>query len=350
MSSRSNRNGEIDLMRFMFCIFIIIYHYPLKFINIGVSGYFAVEFFFITSGVYFAKKMNAIQCSSKEIGFSFIISKILNYYKFYIPALILNLIYIVIYEWKGLHDFVYRLFISIPQFTFLDMLGFNVLRYDALIYVGASWYLSATILSYIILTPIISYSLKDFTTKIAPIIIVISISFLYKYYGKLTVLHDFSVGFIDGGLIRSIFEISLGCVCFEIGEKLKNKKSKNPKIMTLIEVVIITIVFFYMCGYHAPITELPMLLLLAVAIIIAYSEQSNLQLIRKCNIINYLGKLSFPLYVFHRIVSSFFEKLNIANHFIIYIVICILLSTTMMWVIKKKELITQHHLDYKQSR
>lgn len=336
MSDRSNRNGEIDLMRFIFSIFIIIYHYPLKYLNIGVSGYFAVEFFFITSGVYFAKKMNAIQCSNKEIGFSFIVNKILNYYRFYIPALMLNLIYIVIYEWQGLSDFVYRLFISIPQFTFLDMLGFNVLRYNTIIYVGASWYLSATLLTYIILIPIISYSLKDFTTKIAPFIIIISISFLYKYYGKLSALHDFTVGFIDGGLIRSICEVSLGCVCFEIGEKIKNKNSKNSKIMTLIEVVIITIVIFYMCGYRDPITELPMLLLLSVAIIIAYSETSNLQLIRNCNIINYLGKLSFPLYVFHRIVASFFEKLNITNHFLAYIVICILLSATMMWALKKR--------------
>ena len=55
------RNGKVDLLKFLFSIIVIIYHfdnavkYPFE---IFTRGYIGVEFFFVTSGFLFAKSLS----------------------------------------------------------------------------------------------------------------------------------------------------------------------------------------------------------------------------------------------------------------------------------------------------
>ena len=50
------RNGFIDVLKFLFSIVIVIFHYySPKYSYLGM-GYTAVEFFMITSGIFFWNK------------------------------------------------------------------------------------------------------------------------------------------------------------------------------------------------------------------------------------------------------------------------------------------------------
>lgn len=47
------RNGNIELLRFMFCMCVVLYH-----AWVGPGGYIGVEFFFMVTGFFLAKKVD----------------------------------------------------------------------------------------------------------------------------------------------------------------------------------------------------------------------------------------------------------------------------------------------------
>ena len=93
------RNGEIDLLRFIFSSMIVIHHYNASFnFNILENGYIAVEFFFLLSGYLMAQSAYKItskkdKLESSEIAdstWSFIIKKVKAFYPYYAFAVILQ--------------------------------------------------------------------------------------------------------------------------------------------------------------------------------------------------------------------------------------------------------------------
>ena len=56
------RNGKIDLLKFLFSIMVIVFHFNKHLYNYDFCqrGYIAVEFFFVTSGFLFAKSLAKI--------------------------------------------------------------------------------------------------------------------------------------------------------------------------------------------------------------------------------------------------------------------------------------------------
>ena len=63
---RSKRNGKVDLLRFLFALFIMFLHYGYRpelviegvTFRLGQNGAFAVVFFFILSGYLLAKSVH----------------------------------------------------------------------------------------------------------------------------------------------------------------------------------------------------------------------------------------------------------------------------------------------------
>lgn len=70
---KRERNPIIELLRFVFCLVIINYHFYSHYLsnlenpNYFSRGYLGDEFFFIVSGYYFAKKVSTIETSINSI-------------------------------------------------------------------------------------------------------------------------------------------------------------------------------------------------------------------------------------------------------------------------------------------
>ena len=103
MKKNQNRNGMIDLMRFILSIILVIFHggvgiYTLfnKQIIYFYGGPTAVEFFFLISGYLMAKSINEIRDNNNILksSYNFFKKKILSFYPAYFICWLVSFILI----------------------------------------------------------------------------------------------------------------------------------------------------------------------------------------------------------------------------------------------------------------
>ena len=134
------RNGNIEILRFIFCMLIILVHFPQEVrYSFGSSGYLGVEFFFMISGLFLGRKLK----KDKELhqkepisdtltsSWKYFLSRIKSIYPFYFAAVgffcILN---IILKHTKLLNSILY--FIS-------DLLFLQIFRFPSISYTGTVW-------------------------------------------------------------------------------------------------------------------------------------------------------------------------------------------------------------------
>ena len=163
------RNGELDFFKLLFCIVVISFHSGY-FIQ-SENGYFkggsiAVDFFFVVSGVMMAR--NAAQKAYEEnLGidtFEFIKKKILRFmpdiYVAWVIAFVVKHWHFV--SWKQV---VKDLFASIWELLFLTNTGIVGYSPNDASYLSndATWYISAMILSMLLLWPLLRKYKENFS-------------------------------------------------------------------------------------------------------------------------------------------------------------------------------------------
>lgn len=228
ISTEKGRNLSIDIMRMIFAVNVFINHSSgLIHPNENVSaymmfGFLGVEFFFILSGYLMAAK--ADKESDVEIGSAtirFIYKKVCSYYPYFIIAWIMGMAVDGI--GKDVKTIVTNILKSFPILFQINMAGFR--GYQVL---GPTWYLSAMILTMLILYPLLLRFRKDFNLAIAPIIGIFSYGYLFLKVGNLATIEPLDNGFIYTGLIRGVGGISLGCICYECAKTL-SQQSPNKR-------------------------------------------------------------------------------------------------------------------------
>ena len=66
MQLKSARNGEIDVLRFVFSIIIVLHHFDQTFpIGMMKDGYIAVEFFFMVTGFLMVHSLHKLEPQPK---------------------------------------------------------------------------------------------------------------------------------------------------------------------------------------------------------------------------------------------------------------------------------------------
>ena len=85
------RNGEIDILRAVFAIIILIYHSHiiyLKSANYFIRGYLGVEFFFLVSGYYLAKNAKTSGTSVADASVRYVFNRFFSIISIYLISLI----------------------------------------------------------------------------------------------------------------------------------------------------------------------------------------------------------------------------------------------------------------------
>ena len=292
------RNGEIDILRFVFAMTIVLYHFSCFFdISLYRNGGVAVEFFFfLTGALMVTKKYDKCTELYKTI-YSFIKKKIFSFYPYYISVILLQLVIIdIIINNTTFFDTVHKLVNGIPNLLLMQMLGIEI-SYGADI--GGSWYLSAMIISVFILFCIYVHDSNAVYT-IFPIIGLVGCG-LHFFSGNI----DFSswggyeVYFIR--IIRALSGISLGAWAMGLSTFVSKSISHKKKIVLT---VVKWLLIFVAVGQGSVIFENSTVISFSIIPIIILSFSGSTYIVKGNRLTNLLGKLSLVIYLTHFLIIN----------------------------------------------
>ena len=323
-------NGIISFWKFMFSMLIVLFHCNENLLkgNFFAAGRIGVEFFFLTSGYLMAKKALNNKNDISNIGIettTYIWRKIKSFFPYIIVPFIITIFVKEIYQPQKLVNSIWNL-------TFLDMSG---VKSTAVI--GQTWYISAMLISMLILYPLIRRYKSTFTHIIAPIIVITIGGWMSHKYGSVSGPLVY-VNFIYKGLLRAIFEISLGTIIYEIAQKIKsiNFTKLSKFLLTIVEIVGFVSIFFIVNIKNATSKyEFVMILILTISISLAVSEKTIFYNISNNKLCYYLEKLSLPIYLNHiwiiLLVGKHLKNYSFGAKTIISVVLAIAFSIFIMW-------------------
>ncbi len=304
------RNGEIDLLRFVFCIVIVIHHFNAIYgFNMFSRGYIAVEFFFLVSGYLMAKHAERIRLSSEAMPpvgdgtWKFIIGKIRRFYAYYICAILTQVVVrFVIINHMTFKEIVKSFLGSIPTFT----LTFFGLSYSARsLYVGNTWYLSVMIICMFLLYPLLLKSYDTASKVVFPLLAVFLLGYLFETYHSLAAYEKWN-GFCYEGILRGLGEMALGASLCPLSGYLTDRfgwllNSRRPGVKILFTGVKLScyavVLVFAWARVLKGLFNLQAFLFCAIGVLLSFSNAGYT--IPDSAFTRCLGRLSLPIYIFH---------------------------------------------------
>ena len=168
--AEKKRNSEIDLLKFLFSVLIMLFHCRKMFTPEGSplfqSGYTAVEFFFIVSGYLMAN--SARKYKGENIAadtFDFMKKKLSSLMPFVFAAFIITFISVEAANKFNIKKLIFKLIGSLQEVLFLKMFGTKSISY----YNGPSWYISAMLIAMLAIFPLLLKYKNKFSYIAAPL-------------------------------------------------------------------------------------------------------------------------------------------------------------------------------------
>ena len=342
MKRRKKRNGCLDFLKFVFAMIIVIGHgdtiigTPFKNKLIPLAS-FGVDSFFIISGAMLLRSVEK-QRGRISLGkdtFKFMKHKIEGLLPNYYVAWILLFILLNIHS--SIKIIILNFIKAIPELLFIRMAGM-----PSQIYNGNTWYISAMLLSLLILYPIVRKNKEFFIKYIAPIIAIFGIGYISHNFSSILVIEQWS-GFVYYGIIRGIAEICIGCIVYYLSQKLKKIKFTKigKKLLTFIEFSLYILVIIFMCKCSLKSYCFVLLVLIMIPICITLSDTSHSKDIFCFKIFNWLGKYSYSLYLGQSIAYSkpigkyiFKSSFSYSKKIIIFFIAALICGLIVMYISK----------------
>lgn len=345
-----SRIYSIDFLKLIFALLIALGHESASFYLPGEK--YAVDFFFVISGFFLARKFySKLKLSKEEVekynrggGYNYTKEHIKQLYPHYLFSLIILILYIVIrnifyaikanplaISYEGMLSKIYD---TLPEFFMLQNSGF---------YVGGMNYplwqvCNMLIVGYFLYTLLVKNE-KITTQIICPLSIILIYTWLYSgnidWFGR--------VGPIYIPLIRTLAPMSLGIILykFTMSEDYKNLVNKNNGVLlNTFSVLSFIILFLYdRKGYVC-------LILFTFLILGLFNEKSWINKILNRKIFKSFGNLSYSVYLNHALIIYFVNDLYdvLGRHFgfslykwqfdILYVIILLIYSIATMNIIK----------------
>lgn len=334
------RNPMLDVAKLLFILPIILIHsnqlvshtyeYGADCI-VFPSGYAAVEFFFIVSGLFMAHR--AERCKGCEkVGdetLKFAKSKFSNTLPYFIVPFIIGFIFQNSVEQSSTEQMLKNLMLSV--FTILEI---NIGGFGHSSYVGPAWYISAMIMAGLILYPLLLKHYDYYIKVLAPLMVV----FLYGYIAQTvgnTSAATVWTGFAYVGMLRAIAGMALGCICYDVALKIMAVKftAFGKTVLTLLEMICYMIPLVIMATSKISLLDFFMVLCFALAVTISFSKQSHFAAMFKREH-PWIGKLSTSLYLSHMstlyLLEYFTPNWDRWQRFTPYLLLCLIIGVANM--------------------
>lgn len=299
------RNGNVELLRFMFANMVVLHHALLP---VFKGGWLGVEFFFILTGFFMAKSLekNKDNTAAEPIAVtvkkssSDLAKRFLGLFPFVLISSLIGYVVLALNQTFGSTvASAVRQLIRLPyDLFFLQNYGFA-----AISYIGTIWYLSAMFFAIWLLYPIVRRHYDLYVKYIAPVLSIFLLGFLMRSFGSLAASYNWTRNGLNLGFIRAIAEISWGAFLYEVSCVLSRGKlcKKIKAVLTLTEAACYALIVAYMTIWtaHRNIYDPVIVMIMSVGIVITTSGQSILYGRLDGKLTTFLGKISMVLYLNH---------------------------------------------------
>jgi len=282
------RNSLIEFYRFLFAMWVVWFHsyFLFKDQHFG-HGYIAVNFFFILSGFYLIKSIDKY----KEMPFFKGITKF------------------VVAKLKSLGWPLAISFVLAVWYMFLD---------TELTLFGFLWYIPFMFLSFVVIYIMRKYTLSN---KKLIIFLIISVVLNYiLYYNP----------FIEGiWLFGAVGGVSMGVLLSLVPKKELKLKTINFNWIITFVLFFVTIYLAYLPNPNLVREYIMVLLLIPLLIFFTNTVKVN------CNFLNFLGSMSFGLYVYQCIIRIIDYYIPMKQYWLFIILLGIVLLDKLIEYIYK---------------
>ncbi len=349
---KKTRIGELDLLRFLFMMMVVLHHFET-----GTSPFdISVEFFFTLSGLLMARHAEKWSKSVDGEGgdrslaadetWTFMKGKFRAFYKYYLCAFAFNVIIrSIIINHAAAKTVAMRLFSSIPT---LSLTFFAIKGASTSYYIQATWFLSAMVIAMFILYPILLRNYRFGVKIIFPILTLFLLGYEYSTNQTVGVWNTWT-GFTYFGILRAASEIAFGGTLYYISSEITGnetlmKRAERPlnrTLLTLGKVICfgVPLLYAHKTGFGLKFAEgfdLHALFFLGIGIMLSFSGL-GWRIIPDCKLTRYLGKISVPIYVFHKLLrATWLEAMGVdevsTEYAWIMVAVSVLASVVLMYI------------------
>ena len=300
---KTKRNGEIELLRFIFCILIVLFHCNKNIFHyispqnyayaLSPRGYIGVEFFFMLSGYFMASGIDKNKKSTVPLGTDsvrFIWKKYFGIFWYHIIAFTaLFIVHSLIH-----HDFSFdKLFDVIPGALLITRTGIRFFDIN-----GVEWYLSAMILVMAAMYPFAKKHFEVYAKAIAPISAALIYGVLIHNYHTLSGTTIWStLGYRC--MWRAAAGLNVGLFMYCCVKALKKREWTGREVLTA--KIARNIMYASICIYSMCLNprkyEIYAVIVIFIALVLTFTfPYENVRWLDS-KAVAYLGKLSLPLYL-----------------------------------------------------
>lgn len=317
MVKKSNYNPEIDLLKFLFSLIIVVYHG--KYISaLGDNapfpyGFTAVEFFFMVSGFFMAKSSKKYDAS--QIGkstFDFILKKVkplyLPLFIAFVGAFVIREIGFFLNDGYTGFEMFKDIVASAGELLLLIKTGVTFGRS----FNGPTWYIGSMLLAMAILLPIL-LKYREWFLNIGSLVLAIML-YGYAYTVKNTLNYLEWSGFTTMAVVRALAGIALGCFICSLTERLQARgfefKKTGKVILTIVEFIILGLILSIMWLDGKNNFDFVCVIYMFFLTFIAFSGLTGAKDVLPKKLCSVLGDFSLYLYLCHRTITRVFSFFN----------------------------------------
>lgn len=228
----NERKNSITIWRIIFCYMIMIYHFDNKYnlswsLGFAAGWYIGVEFFFIVSGYLMYRKIDAL-AQKYPSGPSYYWMRYKRIYPYYLASLTLSLIFLILRDKLFSVTEILRILSNdFFEFFCLQSIGLND-GWNCLN--NTLWFLSTLLIcSFIIYHCLVKWR-ETFVKFAAPIIVMISFSFLYRNLQSIGSTVQVTNFYENWPLMRGMADMCLGIFAAELTKTIEKKYAQKKLI------------------------------------------------------------------------------------------------------------------------
>ena len=331
---KAKRNGKIEILRFIFCLCVILYHINgvlwdgKQLITANLSffshGRTAVEFFFLVTGYLTAKSAAKLAASGNRVSigrstYEFVLKKIKSVFT---PHIILCTLVIVLYAANGKMT-MEEFFDRFPSLFFLQTTGVT----DGY-FISVEWYICSMLFAIVIIYPLLLKNF-DFTSKvIAPVGSSLLIGYMISKYNCLPSAFN-PDPFISPDNLRGLAVVLLGVFCYTVSERIKAADLTRTQKYFLIaaENFCWIVSLYFMVSTLSGKYEGIIVYVLALAVTLTFSRSFENKFYNH-TFVMYLGRISLTTYLSQSLVWDF-VKFNLHCSETVFVILVMVLTILM---------------------